>query len=168
MHRHLLTLCSLIALAWSVWPLPAYAQASIPEACVDVLATEENRWDGIPMDVFVWDGAVISLGEIDVDPISLCRASGPLEILPPSQLIGCVLVGVTPARVAMISHAGPIGRFACWTMAALLWIARSSAASNEVMVFPWDGRAFLSVDPHTRACWDDPLTPVADAIDCGR
>jgi hypothetical protein len=166
-HRHLLTLCSLIALACSVWPLPAHAQASIPEACVDVLATEENRWDGIPMDVFVWDGAVISLGEIDVDPVSLCRASGPLEILPPSQLIGCVLVGVTPARVGDDLACGAYRDIRLLDDGSLLWIARSSAASNEVMVLPWDGMSFFRGSTYT-ACWDDPLTPVADPIDCGR
>jgi hypothetical protein len=149
-------------------PRPALAQApTIPEACVEALAMDANRWDGIPMDVFVWDGSVVSLGEIETYPISLCRAAGPLEILPPSQLIGCVLIDTLVAWVGDDLACGAFRDVRLLDDYSLLWIARSSAASNEVTVLPWNGWGFDRGGSYV-ACWDDPLTPVNDPIDCGR
>ena len=166
MLRRLLALCSLIASVLLLLPIPGHAQ-TIPEVCVDTLAAEANRWDGVAMDVFVWDGAVINLGEIDVHPISLCRAAGPLEILPPSQLVGCVLVGIEPGRVGDDLACGAFREVRLQDDYSLLWIARSNAASNEVTILPWNGVGF-DRGPTYIACWDDPLTPITDAIECGR
>jgi hypothetical protein len=163
MLRRLLVLCGLLAPFLA--PLQAESQ-TLPEACVEALAAEGNRWDGIPMDVFVWDGSVLTLGDIDVSPISICRAAGPLEILPPSQLIGCVLVDTQVGRVG--------GDLACGAFQeirivddSILWVARSNAASNEVTRLTWNGMGFDRGANYV-ACWDDPMTPITDLVDCGR
>jgi hypothetical protein len=119
------------------------------------------------MDVFVWDGAAVSLGEIDVLPISLCRAVGPLEILPPSQLIGCVVIDNQMAWIGNELACGAHRDVRLQDDGTLLWIARSSAASNEVTMLPWNGFGFDRGQSYV-ACWDDPLTPIVDPIDCGR
>jgi hypothetical protein len=162
----MLSLCGLLVLL--LLPLPAAAQvATIPEACVEALAMDANRWDGVPMDVFVWDGSVVSLGEIDMVPISLCRAAGPLEILPPQQLIGCVVVDTQVGWVGNDLACGAFSEVRLMDDSSLLWVARSSAATNEVTVLPWNGVGF-DRRPSYVACWDDPLTPITDAVDCGR
>ncbi|HEX3246902.1 MAG TPA: hypothetical protein VHX16_15970 [Chloroflexota bacterium] len=166
MLRRPIVICILIALMFSAYPPAALAQ-SIAEACVDALATDANRWDGIPMDVFVWDGMAISLGEIDSNPISLCRASGPLEILPPSQLIGCVLVGTDTGLVGDDLACGAYRDIRLLDDSSLMWIARSSAASNEVTIMAWNGAGFDPGRPYT-ACWDDPFAPITDQTECGR
>lgn len=166
MLRRLLALYGLISSVLSAFPVIAQAQ-TIPEACVEALAMDATRWDGIPMDVFVWDGSVRRLGEIDVAPISLCRAAGPLEILPPSQLIGCVLVDVQVAWIGNELGCGAYREVRLQDDYSLLWIARSSAASNEVTLLHWNGLGFDRGQSYV-ACWDDPLTPVNDPIDCGR
>ncbi|MFN0071233.1 MAG: hypothetical protein ACKVVP_07055 [Chloroflexota bacterium] len=164
--RPLLMLLSLATLATGPWPTPAYAQ-TIPEACVKALAMDARRWDGVPMDVFIWDGAPIRLGEIDLAPVSLCRAEGPLEILPPAQLIGCVLVGVEPTRVGDDLACGAYRDIRLFDETTLLWVARSSAASNEVTALSWTGIRFERKLAYV-ACWDDPLTPITDPVECGR
>ena len=164
MLRRLFALCGLIAPFLT--PFQVTAQ-TIPEACVEALAAEGNRWDGVPMDVFVWDGAVVSLGEIDVSPISLCRAAGPLEILPPSQLIGCVLVDTQVGWVDGDLACGALSEVRLMDDYSLLWIARSSAASNQVTELTWNGMSFDRGTNYV-ACWYDPLTPITDPVDCGR
>lgn len=139
----------------------------MPEACVDVLAMDALRWDGIPMDVFIWDGVVESVGEIELNPVTLCSAGGPLELLPPSQRIGCVLLGNKPAIVGGELACGAFREIRLQADLSLLWIARSSAATNEVTLMPWTGSGFDRATSYT-ACWDDPHTPISDLLECSR
>lgn len=167
LSRSLPASLALLLLAFALIRSSASHAQTIPEACVEALATDGVRWDGPPMEPFTWDGEPVSLGDVDGMPVTLCRASGPPEILPMTQFIGCAVVGVTVARIGDEIGCGALSELRLELDGALLWVARSSAATNEVSRLPWSEGRFERGSSYV-ACWDDPYTPTVNPIDCGR
>jgi len=147
--------------------LPTARAQSIDETCVDALASEGQRWDGPPMETFTWDGTPVDAGSIEISSVTVCRANGPLEILPPVQFIGCVLVDGRLATIGGSLGCGAYRDVRLDADGALIWIARSNGAADEVSRLLWSGAEFYRDQTYT-ACWDDPFTAVGDPVDCGR
>lgn len=147
--------------------LPVTQAQTIAEACVDALASDGPRWDGPSMDTFTWDGTPIDPGAVDTTEVTVCRANGPLEILPPAQFIGCILVDGRLASINGLIGCGAYREIRVDSDSAILWIAQSSATSNEVSRLIWNG-SMLERERTYTACWDDPVTPISDPVDCGR
>jgi hypothetical protein len=129
----------------------------LTEACATALSTTGTRWDGIPMEPYVWTGDAEQVASVAGRPVAMCRAGGPPEALPATNSIGCLLVD---ARLALID-----GKLACGAYASvqpagdiLLWIARNNAATTEVTPLRWTGSGFESQPPYV-ARWDDPIVP---------
>ncbi len=159
-HLGLLLPLLAVALLSSTPGRASAAQAptsSLAEACPAALTTAGTRWDGIPMEPYVWTGDVEQVASVAGLPVAMCRAGGPPESLPATNSIGCLLVGT---QLALVD-----GKLACGAYASvqpagdvLLWVARSNAATTEVTPLRWTGSGFES-QPAYVACWDDPTAP---------
>ena len=162
----LIAILSVLAPLAATDPAPAHAQ-SRSDGCAEALAADAIRWDGIPMEHFTWEGATIDLEPIAGAWVTVCVAGGPLERLPITNAIGCVLVDGKLAPVEDKVACGPFGWIEREGDDLLLWGARSSAATVSVARFRWNGHAFDQTDLYL-ACGDDPSLPIEADEDCVR
>ena len=164
-HRSVCRLAVLLALllpSWSSAAGTAWGQVPLAAGCAAALAAEGLTLDGLPMERWTWDGDEQALGLLDGHRLLLCRASGPPELLPLQNAIGCLLIDDRAARVD--------DRLACGALLnveqpsnTLLWVAHNSAATVQVTPLRWTGNAF-SADAPFIACADMPLRPVHDPL----
>lgn len=163
-HRALLSLAVLpTCLAAGV----AWAQDAPGAGCAAALASDGQTIDGLPMGRWASDGYTEDLGVLDGRRIVLCRASGPRELLPLQNAVGCLLADGQVARVGE--------RLACGAYQTMerpgdtiLWTAHASATTVQVTPLRWNGDSFTPDAPFI-ACADFPLRPVQnpDQPNCG-
>lgn len=162
-----LVLASLIVLALlSASGLVPSGASAQPAGCAEALARDGVRWDGLPMEGYVWEGATIDLEPIAALPIVVCIAGGEHRMVVANG-VGCVMVGGTLALVG--------DRLACGAFRwmeregddTLLWVAHDSAATVYVARFLWNGGAFDPAEPYL-ACGDRPAVPIRESEECLR
>jgi hypothetical protein len=136
------------------------------EVCAEALAGGGIRWDGLPLEPFISDGQPRDLGLIRGTPLTVCVASGPPELLPAQNAIGCVLAGGRVAKVGerllcgaflSIERPGDLG---------LVWVAHNSATTATAAGFRWNGISFELLQPPYLTCKEFPLREVQDPAQC--
>jgi hypothetical protein len=138
-------------------------QVSTP-GCDAALASAGVGWTGLEMEGFVWGDFSLELEPIDDAPVDVCIATGPPELLPVTQGIGCILVGGELAQVDGQPACAPLSAVRQETPDLVYWIERISAVSSAVSPLYWNGAAFETGTPFL-ICGED-LTPVADENVC--
>jgi hypothetical protein len=136
---------------------PDLTSFSLTSPCAGALATQG----------YLGEGNGEPVGDVDGQPVRLCRASGPSGLLPATNGIDCLLVGDRLTTLDGGPACGLMERVVQQGATLFLVVGHVSATQESIGPLTWDGIGFQSNPANAYiACPSDIALPVASAAQC--